>query len=193
MRRPKQEINDVDEIATLLEKAQICQIALNTSAPTAGISGVTNKPADQGAATAPYIVALNYGYDFLPTTRSLRLWFHCALEGRKLDLLRANPACGFQLVAAAAVSWPEGFAAAPDSAPAPSDKPATACDSSEIYESLVGAGILREVSTADERLHGFQRLMEHYGGGALPFKPDVMARTLVLCLDVEYFTGKRSN
>jgi nitroimidazol reductase NimA-like FMN-containing flavoprotein (pyridoxamine 5'-phosphate oxidase superfamily) len=32
-----------------------------------------------------YVVPLNYGYE------EGKLFFHCALEGRKMDLLRANP------------------------------------------------------------------------------------------------------
>ncbi len=35
----------------------------------------------------PYLVVLNHGYD--PAQR--RIYFHCAREGRKIDILRANP------------------------------------------------------------------------------------------------------
>ncbi len=47
-----------------------------------GLLGLTS---DQG----PYVVPLNYGY------LDGRIIFHCALTGRKLDCIRANPAVCF--------------------------------------------------------------------------------------------------
>jgi nitroimidazol reductase NimA-like FMN-containing flavoprotein (pyridoxamine 5'-phosphate oxidase superfamily) len=47
-----------------------------------GLLGLTG---DRG----PYVVPLNYGYV------DGRIVFHCALEGRKLDCIRANPAICF--------------------------------------------------------------------------------------------------
>lgn len=41
--------------------------------------------------TGPYVVPLNYGYE------DGRVVFHCALEGRKLDCIRANPKVCFSV------------------------------------------------------------------------------------------------
>ncbi len=42
---------------------------------------------------APYCVPLNFGAELAGNT--LVLYFHCAREGKKLDLLRKNPRVGF--------------------------------------------------------------------------------------------------
>ena len=42
---------------------------------------------------APYCVPLNFGAELAGDT--LVLYFHCAKEGKKLDLLRKNPRVGF--------------------------------------------------------------------------------------------------
>ena len=195
MRRFQQQVTDPQEIAALLHKAEICRIALNAekyadlaasadpAAPAPDPAAAPADPAAHGAPAAapapaaPYIVALNFGYDFDPQADgSLRLWFHSALEGRKLDLMRLNPAAGFQLDADTALCGLDGQ---------------TACDCGEDYASIVGAGILRLSTDPDERLYGLTRLMEHYNSSSLPFRPQTLERTAVLCLDVAWFTAKR--
>lgn len=78
MRRTDREISNADEMATILQKADTCHIAL--------IDG-----------DLPYIVALNYGFAWqtendktLPT-----FYFHCAPIGKKIDLLGINGNAAF--------------------------------------------------------------------------------------------------
>ena len=65
MRRKEKEITDIKEIESIIQKSQVCRLAL----------------ADEGL---PYIVPLCFGY------KNKMLYFHSAKEGQKIDILRRN-------------------------------------------------------------------------------------------------------
>jgi nitroimidazol reductase NimA-like FMN-containing flavoprotein (pyridoxamine 5'-phosphate oxidase superfamily) len=160
MRQSQREITDTGELEQVLANSQVCHLAINKA------NGV------------PYIVALNYGYDFDARERLLVLWFHCADQGLKLDLLQAEPQVGFQVESHVELDQGSGM---------------QACDWGMKYESIVGEGRVEIVEQREQRLHGLNCLMRHYGGFDLPFIEQALARTVVLRLDVHYFTGKRSS
>ncbi|HNU36390.1 MAG TPA: pyridoxamine 5'-phosphate oxidase family protein, partial [Methanomassiliicoccales archaeon] len=66
MRKAEREIMDQGELEEVIRRAEVCRLAM----------------VDDGK---PYIVPMNFGY------RNGCLYFHCAKEGRKLDVLRENP------------------------------------------------------------------------------------------------------
>ena len=70
MRRTEREITDRAFMDQVLEDALEMYVAWNTPA-------------------SPYVIPLNYVY------YKDCLFFHCALEGRKLELLRSDPRVGF--------------------------------------------------------------------------------------------------
>lgn len=70
MRRTEREILDPEFMHQVLRDATEIYIALNTG-------------------EAPYVLPVNFIF------HSGSIYFHCALEGRKLDLLRADPRVGF--------------------------------------------------------------------------------------------------
>ena len=166
MRRLQQAVTNPDEIEAILAAGQVCHLAINT-----------------GDGQAPYLVALNFGYDYLadsaPGSRagSLNLWFHCALEGYKLDLIAANAQVGFQVLSSLAVI---------------SKSDDAACDWAMQYQSIVGSGVIDLVTDPSQKLYGLGRLVAHYGGSHLPFNEDSLARSAVLQLSVDQFSAKRS-
>ena len=70
MRRADREVTDVKGIDEILQKCKTCHVAM----------------VDNGA---PYVVPLSYGYRIIGES-VLELYFHSALEGRKLDILNSN-------------------------------------------------------------------------------------------------------
>lgn len=76
MRRSDREITDVDEIIKIIEKCDVCRLALS-------------------ADNLPYIVPMNYGFEY--TGGNLVLYFHSAHEGRKLDIIKKNPFACFEM------------------------------------------------------------------------------------------------
>jgi nitroimidazol reductase NimA-like FMN-containing flavoprotein (pyridoxamine 5'-phosphate oxidase superfamily) len=68
MRNKEQEITDIRVIEEIIEKSDVCRIALAN-------------------ADIPYIVTMNFGYQSAPESR---LYFHCANTGKKLEMIRQN-------------------------------------------------------------------------------------------------------
>jgi hypothetical protein len=150
MRRREQEITDVAELRRILRDARVCRLAM--------VDG-----------DRPYLVPLTFALD------GDDLVLHSAGAGRKLDLLRRNPAVCFEVE--------EGVELAPA---------ATACDFTMRYRTVIGAGQVEFVEDPAERA----RLLALFGPryGAPPgLPPDVeVRRTRVLRIRVRELTGKRS-
>lgn len=72
MRRNDKEITGADKLEEILNKAQICRIAICRN-------------------SVPYIVPMNFGY------KSGILYFHSANEGKKIEILRENPLASFEV------------------------------------------------------------------------------------------------
>ena len=155
MRRTDRELRDPGEIRGVLEKAEACHLAL----------------ADNDT---PYMVTLNYG---LRKGERLALYFHCAHEGRKIDMLRRNNrVC---------------FGADVDREFFQSDT-GTSCGCSMRFRSVVGSGRVAFVTDPAEKLEGLSAILNHFAPGAtMRFTEEMIARTTVLRLDVEEISGKR--
>ena len=76
MRRTDREIKDKAEILKLIDKCDVCRLAL----------------ADNNI---PYIVPMNYGFEY--TDDKLILYFHGANEGKKHDIIVKNPMACFEI------------------------------------------------------------------------------------------------
>lgn len=77
MRRKDREITDLEEIKAVVEKCDVCRIAIN---------------GDDGY---PHIVPLNFGCEW--QGERLTLYFHSAQEGRKMDLLARDSRVAFEM------------------------------------------------------------------------------------------------
>jgi hypothetical protein len=150
MRQAEREITDQEELEKVIMKAEVCRLGL----------------VDQGE---PYIVPLNFGY------RNGVLYFHCAREGRKLDIIRRNPEVCFELES--------------DVHLVPGERP---CQWTSSFHSVIGWGratvMLDEVGVKE----GLGVLMEHYAPGPYEFDPRSLALTAIIRVDVERMSGKRS-
>ena len=162
MRRKDCEIVDDKRMWEVLRSANVCRVAF----------------CHEGW---PYIVPMNFG------CLEGKLYFHCASEGTKLDLLNANPNVCFEV--AVNVEIVPG---------------ADACNWSVRYESVVGLGRMSIVEDPEERRAGLEALLAQCKAlaqskrsaqqtdrsGELP--EHVSAATVVLRVDIESMTGKES-
>ena len=73
MRRQEREISDRAAIDAIIRACQVCRLGM--------VDG-----------DLPYIVPMSFGYD------GRALYFHCATQGRKLDVLRRRPRVCFEFV-----------------------------------------------------------------------------------------------
>ncbi len=124
---------------------------------------------DAGSA---YIVPMNFGYEIQGET--VFLYFHSAKEGRKIDLLSSQTSmtfeadCGHELLTAD-----------------------NACGFSYRYRCVMGRGTIEILARADDKIHGLQKIMEHYSGtGGHAFDPRMLDRIDVLRLDVAEWSCK---
>ena len=117
---------------------------------------------------APYCVPLNFGAELAGNT--LVLYFHCAKEGKKLDLLRKNPRVGFS-----AANMLRVF-----------NKGAAPCGYTTDYESVCGTGRAEILEDETARLH--------YSAEDFPaesFSPKALSLTCVVKISVDSWSGKR--
>ena len=59
------------------------------------------------------------------------------------------------------------------------------------YESVMGWGIVSEITDPAEKLHALDCIMKQYHAGDFPYNPAVAERTRILCLKIQERTGKR--
>jgi len=158
MRRTDREITDSREMSTIIQKADICHIAL----------------IDGGL---PYIIALNYGFTWQPEKESSQptLYFHCALIGKKLDLLEIDSNAAFfidtdhELV--------QGKAD---------------CEWGMKYKSVAGRGSISIVHDPVEKKKGLDLIMNHYSGHTeFAYDEKVFSVTHILKITVSEITGKK--
>jgi hypothetical protein len=153
MRKKLREMTDRASLLALLDGCDVCRIAL----------------CDQDR---PYIVPVNFGYDWLES--GLVLYVHGAMEGRKIDIIRQNNQVCFEM------DWRHELKLAD-----------LACDCSMNYESLIGEGSIEILIEKDEKRYGLDRIMAHYGRTDCTYDDSILERTCVLRLHADQVTGKR--
>jgi uncharacterized protein len=117
----------------------------------------------------PYIVPLCYGY------KDRALYIHCATEGRKLDILRRNPSVCFEVEVDCQVIKGEA-----------------ACRWAFAYKSVIGTGRAVVVEDPEHKRRALDVIMQHFGGPTGPYDEGSLARTVVIRIDIDEMTAKRS-
>lgn len=154
MRRTDREVTDWNETLAIIEACDCCRLGLADG-------------------DFPYIVPLNFGFEVCG--KSLSLYFHGALEGRKISLITANKKASFEMDRKHELV-----------------EAGTACKYSFKYESVMGKGEIRLLETREEKLLGLSKIMQHYSGQqAWAFDEGALDRVHVLRLDVLELTCKR--
>jgi nitroimidazol reductase NimA-like FMN-containing flavoprotein (pyridoxamine 5'-phosphate oxidase superfamily) len=155
MRKKDREIKDTKELEEILQRSDVCRIAF-------AVDGI------------PYIVTMNFGYIW---NDRLTLYFHCAKEGKKLELMKQNNMVCFEMDTDHEIA-----------------EAAIACDWGMKYRSIVGLGLLESVTEEDEKKKGLDSIMDHYGfDGKKEYNEKALNLTEVLKLTVTQFTGKKKN
>ena len=154
MRRSDREIKEFDEMIQIIKKCEICRIAMNDG-------------------EFPYLIPLNFGLDV--QDGQVYLYFHGALEGKKIDILRSNNKVTFEM------DCEHNFIFYDDR---------MSCTMG--YESIIGHGIM-EFLKEDQKFDALKILMRQYHEEDFKFNTDMMKVTSVFRLKVLDMTGKRRN
>ncbi len=152
MRRRDREVTDANEIEYILENGMTLHLGL----------------VDNGK---PYVVPMNYGYEF--QNGRLVFYVHGALEGRKLDVIRACPDCCAQIDCDAKLF--EGK---------------VACQYGCSYYSLMGFGKAEIVNDVNEKMHGLTVLMKTQSKKDFEFNEKLVSVVSVIKIECESYTAK---
>ena len=154
MRRKDREITDLAEIEKIIQKARILHLGL--------VDG-----------DMPYVVPLHYGY--VLEDGKLTFYMHGAKEGRKLDLIRANPKTFVEI----------------DTDEVPISGGDIACKYGASFASVMGSGRASIVEDAAEKIRGLNALMKTQTGREFAINEQMAASVAVIRVDVDEFTAKR--
>jgi nitroimidazol reductase NimA-like FMN-containing flavoprotein (pyridoxamine 5'-phosphate oxidase superfamily) len=153
MRRKDRELTGPDEIEQIISRADVCRIAL----------------ADNNI---PYIVTLNFGYS---GGDKACFYFHCAGEGRKLDMIRKNNFVCFELDTDHELYEGE-----------------KGCDWGMRFSSVVGYGHISIVENMESRIKALDSIMSHYSERkGFSYDERVLENTTILKLEISGMTAKR--
>ena len=118
----------------------------------------------------PYVVPMNYGY------ADNVIYMHSALEGRKVDVLRANNRVCFEIETGTELLK--------------KDQP---CSWGMRFKTVIGYGTVTELDDPEAKHAGLSLIMGQYSDREdWQFPEAAMAKVLVLRLDIESMTGKKS-
>jgi uncharacterized protein len=153
MRRKDREFKEPGEIGLIIAKADVCRIAM----------------ADNNM---PYIVTMNFGYR---EGKNACFYFHCAKEGRKLEMIGKNNFVCFELDTDHRLYEGE-----------------KGCDWGMKFSSVVGYGTITIVENNESRIEALNCIMSHYSDKKqFSYDRKVLENTTILRLDIMEMTGKK--
>ena len=118
---------------------------------------------------APYLLPLNFGME----PDGMTLYIHGAMEGEKYRYMEADPRAGFEMDTMLGLDLDEVHR-----------------ECSTRYESVVGWGVLEELTGEGEKRHALGRIVAQYHEAGIPFGDGSLPRTRVFRLKVLERTAK---
>ena len=152
MTKRELQITDPQQILSILDKGKVLHLGL----------AVDNEP---------YVVPMNYGYRL--EDDHLILYLHSAMQGKKLDMIRANPRVFFEIDC--------------DQIPFEGEKP---CQYGLSYSSLMGRGEARIIEDVEEKMKAMSALMKTQTQKEFTFNERLVSIVAVIRIDVTEYTAK---
>ena len=154
IRRTDRQIEDPQKIRSILEECHVCRLGLIDEA-------------------GPYVVPVNFGW--VMDGEKLTLYFHGALEGRKIKIIKSGKTAAFEMDCRH-----ELISGGPE-----------ACRYSFRYQSLIGTGIPEIINDPREKENALLSIMRHETGRTdFLFSPASLDRTAVYKLVSHSYSGK---
>ena len=153
MRRKDREVSDIKEIIKILDTCKTASIAM----------------VDDGI---PYVVPLSYGYEIIDD--KLILYFHSAMEGRKIETMKRNNMVCFTIFSEGEPLYAE-----------------TPCNSGYYYSSIIGNGVVEFLEKKEEKAEALRKMFLHQAGRDVTFTEAQTASVCVFKVVSKDFTAKR--
>ena len=151
MRRSEKEITDKLAIEKIINASLVCRLALSDG-------------------NQQYIVPLCFGY------QDRTLYFHSALEGKKIDILKKNKRTCFEFDVNSEIIKAE-----------------KACKWGMKYQSVIGFGKAVLVENIAEKKKALNIIMNHYSDRDFQFTDKAIKKIAVIKIEIEGMTGKHSS
>lgn len=153
MRRKEREVTDPKAIDHIIDDCDCCRV---------GLYDTSHKQV--------YIVPMNFAYD----KKARTFYFHCAREGRKLDLIGRDQNVGFELdTSHKLVSG------------------SVACGYSYLYQSVIGTGTMEILEGTQVKKEALTKIMRHYTKrDDWTYKEQMLQKVSILALHVETISCK---
>lgn len=155
MRRKDREITDTAEMLDIIENCNVMRLCMCDG----------NKP---------YAVPMNFGFDYYDN--SWTFYFHCANEGRKLDIISRNSNVFLEADCSHRLTEAE-----------------TACGYGYDYRSIMAEGTAVIVTDTEEKKYALSRLMKKQTGKDFSFTDEQVKGVTVIKVNVSSITGKKRN
>ena len=159
MRRQDRRVTEIEEIKGILNSTRIIHLGMMDG-------------------DYPYVVPLHFGFEFIDGV--LYIYVHGHHEGKKFDLIKANPHVFIEIDGSDEALVSGG------------DIP---CAYSSVYSSVMGRGeatYLEAIDEAiDEKSHGLQILMKHQTGREFTFTEAMVNSVGVVQIKIVDYTAKR--
>ena len=150
MRRLDKQITDESIINEIISKSLICRIAFFDK-------------------EYPYVVPMNYGY------HENSLYFHCATEGKKIDLIRKNNKVGFEIVHKHELI-----------------KKKLSCGWTTEYRSILGTGKIDVLTGYNEKKMGLDIIMKQHGREENTYSESAVEKVVILKLSIKSLSAKQA-
>ena len=151
MRRKEKEIMDIDKIKLVINECQVCRLGLSLN-------------------DMPYIVPVSFGYD------GTTLYFHTALDGKKIEILSVNKNVCFEFESGVKVISNEA-------------KP---CEWSFTFQSVIGFGKVEELTSPEDKIQGLRHIVAQYSDKKWNFDKLPLTGLRVWAINIDSMTGKQS-
>lgn len=150
MQRKDKQINDIAAIEDILSKATVCRLGLCEG-------------------SRPYVVPLCFGY------KDNTLYFHCAGQGKKLDILRKNNSVCFEIDIDCEII-----------------KADQACDWGMKYKSVIGFGKAVFIKDVEQKQKALDIIMQQFSKDTFEYSTNAVENIWIIKIEIESMTGKQS-
>lgn len=151
MRRKERQIENRADIDAFINRSPVCRLGMVDD-------------------DMPYIVPMSFGYD------GHAFYFHSALKGRKIDVLKRNPRVCFELDESGDLIRGE-----------------KACSWSVLFRSVIGTGRAEFIEDDSEKRRALDVLMNHYSEEApkeFAYSDKALKAVCIFRVVIETITGK---
>ena len=148
MRRKDKEITDTEAIVSIIRRSTVCRLGMS----------------DDGQ---PYVIPMSFGY------QDGAVYFHCAPEGRKIEILRKNPRVCIEFDVDCLLKTGD-----------------SACKWGFHFNSAIAFGVAAIIEDSTEKQAVLDIIMRQYSGDVFMYSESALDKIVVIRVNVTELTGK---